>query len=598
MRRSIAALFSTALLGVGGVLAATPPAHALDSRVATISFTFIPPAVPLTAGSGLTYTNLDAVGHNLISDGRHADGTPLFSSPAVVGTGVSVPVSGVELLGAGTYPFTCTIHPFMHGQLVVVAAPGTPAGPPTPVTVPAIPAVPVAPAPAPGAPGAGATSSEWAQYGHDSENTRISTGGPAANSIPLLKPAWRLDVADGDFTGTPAVVDGNVFVGSNGGVVRALDAAGGSVKWTYKLPAGDGVDSSLAVDNGLVFAAVARVGAPYVLALHETDGTFAWRATIDSQPGSDVYGSPVVAGGRVYIGVSGQNGDPDSNLRGGVQVIDEPTGALGWHAFTVPPGFNGGAVFSTPAIDLADGVLFAGTGNAYHLVNGAAADTTDSIVEMRLSDGAIVSHLQGTANDAFSGGSPAGLDFDFGASPNLIRDAAGHLVAVGEGQKSGAYWRVPLSPGPPGTPPVLDSTHAQATHVGPGAATGGILGSTAYDASSQRVFGPISVPGYVWSLDAGTGLPSWVSPGLADPIHFGPVAASNGVLYSVNSSGFLDAWLAATGVPLAHLPLNTVPPTDPSSYALGFGGVSVAEGRVFANTGSQGVHGSVVAFAP
>lgn len=579
MARSMAIFCSALLLAAGGALAAAVPAQAADSRVSTLAFTFIPPATPVVAGSGLAYTNLDVVGHNLVSDGRAPDGAPLFSTPPVVGTGVSVTVSGVSGLGPGLYPFTCTIHPFMHGQLVVAAAPA--AG-----TAAAAPA------------GAVTTSGEWPQYGHDAENTRLASGGPAVTAVPSLQPAWRADFTDGDFTGTPAVADGKVFVGSNGGVIRALDAASGTVRWTHHLPAPDAVNSSLAVDNGLVFAGVARVGAPYVLALHESTGEPAWSATVDTQPGSDVYGSPVVAGGVVYIGVSGQNGDPDSNLRGGVHAVDEATGGLKWHTFSVGPGFNGGAVFSTPAVDLADGVLFAGTGNAYHLTNGAAADTTDSILELRLADGAIVSHVQGTANDAFSGGNPAGLDFDFGASPNLIRDAAGHLVAVGEGQKSGAYWRVPLTPGAGGSAPLLDGARAQTTRVGPGAATGGILGSTAYDAAAQRVFGPISVPGYVWSLDAATGLPSWVSPGLVDPIHFGPVAESNGVLYSLNSSGFLDAWLALTGTPLAHLALNVIPPTDPANYALGFGGVSVAEGKVFANTGSQGTHGSVVAFSP
>jgi outer membrane protein assembly factor BamB len=134
--------------------------------------------------------------------------------------------------------------------------------------------------------------------------------------------------------------------------------------------------------------------------------------------------------------------------------------------------------------------------------------------------------------------------------------------------------------------------------LGPASALGGILGSTAYD--GQNIYGPITVPGYLWSIGftAGHLVPNWVSPGPADPVHFSPVATSNGVVYSANSSGFLDATLAATGTLLAHLPLNAVPPTVPPSYTLAFGGVSVAEGMVFADTGSQGQTGSVVAFVP
>jgi polyvinyl alcohol dehydrogenase (cytochrome) len=179
----------------------------------------------------------------------------------------------------------------------------------------------------------------------------------------------------------------------------------------------------------------------------------------------------------------------------------------------------------------------------------------------------------------FSPGTP-GLDFDFGASPNLISVAGRHLV--GEGQKEGTYWAVDRAT-------LVPAWHTQ---VGPGSALGGILGSTAYDASTQQIVGPISVPGYVWSLQAGTGAPQWVTAAAADPIHWSPVAISNGVVYSVASGGFLEAWNEQTGVPLTELPLNQ---SDSSSTSLG-SGVAVADGLVIAVTGSQSKNGSVVAF--
>lgn len=126
---------------------------------------------------------------------------------------------------------------------------------------------------------------------------------------------------------------------------------------------------------------------------------------------------------------------------------------------------------------------------------------------------------------------------------------------------------------------------------------GGILGSTAYDGTD--VFGPITAPGYVWSADLSSGRPvvQWISPGVGDVAHFSPVATSEGVVYSANSTGFLDARLATTGTLLAHLPLAAVPPSVPPNVAVAFGGVSVAEGMVFADTGSQGQQGSIVAFS-
>jgi outer membrane protein assembly factor BamB len=132
---------------------------------------------------------------------------------------------------------------------------------------------------------------------------------------------------------------------------------------------------------------------------------------------------------------------------------------------------------------------------------------------------------------------------------------------------------------------------------GPSPPSSYILGSTAYD--GQAVYGPISAPGYLWSSGffAGKPVPNWVSPGIADVVHFSPVAVSNGVVYSANSSGFLDARDASTGVLLAHLPLNVIPPAVPPNYNLAFGGVSVAEGAVFADTGTGGQQGSIVAFS-
>ena len=83
------------------------------------------------------------------------------------------------------------------------------------------------------------------------------------------------------------------------------------------------------------------------------------------------------------------------------------------------------------------------------------------------------------------------IDLDFGAAPNLITGPDGRKL-VGAGQKSGVYH-------------VFDAKTMEPVWtqiVGPPTAVGGIVGSTAYDGES--VYGPITVPGYVWSLDGGT----------------------------------------------------------------------------------------------
>ena len=432
-----------------------------------------------------------------------------------------------------------------------------------------------------------AAQREWPSYGADIANSRTVAGGPAPTSVPSLVQAWRDDFTDGDFTGTPVVAGGVAYVGSNGGVVRAIQAVGGgarpagSVLWSTSV-APDPVNGSLAVSGSTVFVPVAKVGGPYLVALDAATGRRLWSTVLDTSTDADVYGSPTVApapDGRLFVleGVSAVSGDPASPLRGSVTALDAASGAVVWKQYTVPPGFNGGAVWSTPSVDLATGAVYIGTGNAY---SGQAAPTTDAMLELDLATGAVRGFFQATSGDVFSSSTP-GLDFAFGASPNLIDVGGRHLV--GEGQKSGAYW-------------VLDRTtmqpvwHAQ---VGPGSVLGGVLGYTAYDSAADQIAGPISAPGYVWSVQASTGTPRWVSAGVGDPVHFSPVAISNGVVYSLLSGGFVGAWSEQTGVPLAQLSLSK--PGSPTPEA-SLGGVSVADGLVVANTGTQSSNGSVVAF--
>ena len=435
-----------------------------------------------------------------------------------------------------------------------------------------------------------AAQTEWPSYGADLANSRTVARGPAATRVPSLVQAWRDDFTDGDFTGTPVVAGGVAYVGSNGGIVRAIQAVdggthpAGSVLWSTSVSP-DPVNGSLAVSGTTVYVPVAKVGGPYIVALDAASGHQLWSTVIDTSTDADVYGSPTVApapDGRLLVleGVSAVSGDPASPLRGSVTALDAASGGVVWKQYTVPAGFNGGAVWSTPAIDRGTGRLYVGTGNAYH---PPAADTTDSMLVLDCARGRILNHYQSVAGDVWETQNPTGgPDYDFGDSPNLILGPNQQRL-VGEGQKSGAYW-------------VLDRTTMRPvwhTQVGPGSVVGGVLGSTAFDSAAGQIVGPISAPGYVWSLQASTGATRWVSAGLGDPIHFSPVAISNGVVYSLVSSGFLGAWSEQTGLPLAQLSLSKPGST---TSEVSFGGVSVADGLVIANTGTQASNGSIVAF--
>jgi polyvinyl alcohol dehydrogenase (cytochrome) len=73
---------------------------------------YITPFVTINKGGTVSYTNVDAVRHNVSST------QGLFRS-ALADTGETVTVPGTEKLAPGTYDFICDPHPGMKGQLIV-----------------------------------------------------------------------------------------------------------------------------------------------------------------------------------------------------------------------------------------------------------------------------------------------------------------------------------------------------------------------------------------------------------------------------------------------------------------------------------------------
>ena len=80
--------------------------------------------VTVAQGEAVTFQNMDTVPHDVTASGKGADGKPLFQS-AQVSTGQSAPVEGVQYLTSGSYPYICSIHPFMKGT-ITVSGEGTP----------------------------------------------------------------------------------------------------------------------------------------------------------------------------------------------------------------------------------------------------------------------------------------------------------------------------------------------------------------------------------------------------------------------------------------------------------------------------------------
>ncbi|HEX6713780.1 MAG TPA: cupredoxin family copper-binding protein [Thermoleophilaceae bacterium] len=116
---SLAAVASVALLlaGCGGSSygSAKPSGSSTQTAVAgsavTISnFKFSPASVTVKPGARVTVSNQDSVTHTITAN----DGHSFDSGDLAAGQSRTISISK-----PGSYPYHCSIHPYMHGTLVV-----------------------------------------------------------------------------------------------------------------------------------------------------------------------------------------------------------------------------------------------------------------------------------------------------------------------------------------------------------------------------------------------------------------------------------------------------------------------------------------------
>jgi outer membrane protein assembly factor BamB len=219
---------------------------------------------------------------------------------------------------------------------------------------------------------------------------------------------------------SPTVVGGVVYVGSHDDNLYALDAATGTVLWTYTT--GNYIDSTPAVVNGAVYFGGWD---DYFYALNASDGTLLWKFFADGFVSS----SPSVANGVVYFG----------NDMGVVYALDAASGTKLWsydtgqHAATSSPTLAAGMEFiqayyhlyafdavtgqmvwtyttggvgsSTPAY--ANGILYAGGGDMFCLY--AFKATTGQLLWKYQTSPSLVDSSPAVANGLVYFGSQNGL---------------------------------------------------------------------------------------------------------------------------------------------------------------------------------------------
>ena len=172
------------------------------------------------------------------------------------------------------------------------------------------------------------TSPDWTQFHRDNMQrwnpfeTALGVGNAGSLKLKWSYGNWSY--------GSPAVVNGVVYFGSDDGNVYALNASTGAKLWSYN--AYWNVASSPAVANGVVYVGCAL----NLCALDASTGALLWSYNIGFVPSS-----PAVANGVVYIG-SGNDGN--------VYALNASTGALLWSFATTYP------ITSAPAV--ANGVVY------------------------------------------------------------------------------------------------------------------------------------------------------------------------------------------------------------------------------------------------
>ncbi|OLF19257.1 outer membrane protein assembly factor BamB family protein [Actinophytocola xanthii] len=471
----------------------------------------------------------------------------------------------------------------------------------------------------------GTRGGDWATWQKDPLGSRFAAAEHhiRPHNVANLKLKWAFAYPKTEATGVrsaPAVVGDTIYFGGSDGRFYARDAKTGAARWEFDLrsvdPAGRAVVwDGPAVEYGKVYFGDAR---GYFYALNARTGTLAWVTRVDSHPFATVTSSPIVHKGRVYVGVSSNENEggrdyPCCTFRGHVDALDARTGELDWRYHTVPEPQqvgtwpsgaaryepSGAGVWSSPVIDPRSNTLYVGTGQNY---TGSGGDF-DTLLALDTRTGGVRWKNQVTEADTWrtlcNDPDPEGycpgladgtaLDYDIGATPNIVR--TGGRTLVGVGQKMGVYHMFDARTGE-----VL--WRRQLGVPLPSGGISGIQWGSSYDGRLLYIPTYYADPGTLFAVNPVNGDVVWQTPAPADgcttggaaqvphplcaPAHGAPASSSPGLAWVGGVDGKLRAYDTRNGRILWSYDTVRV-----------FNGVNGIEGMGSAITGTGG--GTVVA---
>ena len=216
----------------------------------------------------------------------------------------------------------------------------------------------------------------WPMIGQDPANSRNQPFEHVIRSANVHRLAlkWSAPTA-GDVSGTPAVVDGAVYFGDFGGMLWKLDAETGAVIWSHRVSDYTGIAGDLARTSPSLAGDTLVVGDlkhPDMIGVDARTGAMRWLTQVHPDPKGIMTGSPVLAGDTIFTGVSASGASgPGATFRGAIVALDAQTGRILWRTYSLPDnggvagGYAGATMFSPPAVDVRDGLVYGTFGQPY-----------------------------------------------------------------------------------------------------------------------------------------------------------------------------------------------------------------------------------------
>lgn len=475
-------------------------------------------------------------------------------------------------------------------------------------------------------------------WGVDAQNHRFVPGSAAGitrDNVGELRLKWVFGLPDTEAPRfVPLVSDDTVIVSDGEGMVYALDRDSGCEKWRFDA---DGQVRTafrymaLGDTHGVYFGNMEGV----LFMLDLTSGEQVWRSDLADHPRAMLSGSGIEHDGVIYQPVSSWEVFWAINpfyacctFRGSLVAVDGATGEIRWRSYVIDEepavvkerlllpdylGPSGAPVWSQPALDIARGLVYVGTGENY---SAPATDTSDAILAFDMETGERVWTQQFLAGDIWNIACEApihvncpvepGGDLDFGAPPIVVRADGRDWVLAG--QKSAQIFALDPDDG---------GNLVWTARAGSGGKAGGVHFGMAVDARAGVLYVPVSdrtIGGLddssegeprpsLQAYDIASGELKWQTPAPLECAEAGreedldgcmpgfsaAITVTDELVFAPTLDGFLRAYDAATGEQLWRFdtarPFPSISPWQAHGGAFDYGGVVLDSGELFVSSG-------------